>query len=254
MSRHFEEEFRESINMLHFREIDKDRMHNRLLLSQRTSTERKEPVMKKWTFSRAAAAIAACIMITGITTLAVSRIAYYTASSRAGYDYKTAAEMNHHNNMSSVPDAFDNGFAFAGGNDVHVKGKDESGTTTGKWTDLSMDYKNDSDQTVTLSMTARPDAEETREATETRMIEGVTVRFDRDEYLLLPDEDDELDTNTKDRMENDDHFFVSYGSEHAETIFYNGVSFEKDGILYHLYTSDSIGSEVLFQMAAELIG
>ena len=252
MARDFQEEFRESMNALHFREDVKDRMHNKLLLSQRGSAERKEPIMKKWTFSRAAAAVAACVMITGITAFAASRIVFYTASSRADYEYKTASEMNH-TDMPSVPEAFDNGFAFAGGNDVHVEGKDESGATAGKWTDLSVEYKNDSDQTITLSMTARPDAEETRKATETRTIEGLTVRFDRDEYLVLPDEDDELDANTKDRLEKDDHFFVSYGSEHAETVFYNGVSFEKDGILYHLYSADDISSDVLFGMAAELI-
>ena len=31
---------------------------------------------------------------------------------------------------------------------------------------------------------------------------------------------------TKNRMENDDHFFVSYGSDKEETIIYKGVSFE----------------------------
>ena len=252
MARDFKEEFRESMNALHFREETKDRIHNKLLLSQRESAERKEPIMKKWTFRRAAAAVAACVMITGITAFAAGKIAYYTSSSRAGYEYKTASEINN-TNMPSVPDAFDNGFAFAGGNDVHVEGKDESGSVAGKWTDLSVQYKNDSGQTITLSMTEHPNAEETRKATETRMIEGVTVRFDRDEYLVLPDENEKLDANTKDRLEKDDHFFVSYGSERAETIFYNGVSFEKDGILYYLYSADDIGSEVLFGMAAELI-
>ena len=54
-------------------------------------------------------------------------------------------------------------------------------------------------------------------------------------------------------MKTDDHFFVSYGSSEAETIIYKGVSFEQNGIFYHLYTSDNIGSEELFQMAAGLI-
>ena len=252
MARDFQEEFRESMNALHFREDVKDRMHNKLLLSQRESAERKEPIMKKWTFSRAAAAVAACVMITGITAFAASRIVFYTASSRADYEYKTASEMNH-TDMPSVPEAFDNGFAFAGGNDVHVEGKDESGATTETWTDLSVQYKNNSDQTITLSMTAHTDAEETRKATETRTMKGVIVRFDRDEYLFLPDEGNELDAITKERLERDNHFFVSYGSESAETVFYNGVSFEKDGILYHLYTADSIDSDMLFEMAAELI-
>lgn len=253
MAGDFKEEFCESVSMLHFGEDAKERMYNKLLRLQRESEEREDPIMKKRTFSRAAAVVAACIMVTGITVFAASRISYYTASSKAGYDYKTAAEINKNNSMSKVPEAFDNGFSFAGGNNVRVEGRDESGAAAGKWKDLRADYKNRSGQTITLSLTARPETEEKREATETRTIEGLTVRYDRDEYLMLPSEDMELDANTKRRIENDDHFFVSYGSEHSETVFYNSVSFEKDGILYLIYTADNVESRVLFEMAAELI-
>ena len=92
-----------------------------------------------------------------------------------------------------------------------------------------------------------------RTATDSRTIDGIDIQYNCDEYLVLPSEDYELDEAVKNRMETDDHFFVSYGSNEEETIIYKGVSFEQNGIFYHLYSSDNIGSEELFQMAAELI-
>ena len=255
MTRDFEEEFRKSMNALHFRKEDKDRMHDRLLFRLRESVKGKENAMNKWTLKRSAAAIAACLMITGITAFAASKIAYYTASSRAGYEYKTASEMNagNHGELPAVPETLGSGFAFAGGNPVNVEGKDESGSTAGKWKDLHAQYTDPSGKTVTLSLTAHID-EEDRSATEVRTISGIPVRFDQDEYLVLPDENAEPDEDVRARMESDDHFFVSYGSEQPETVIYRNMSFEKDGIGYILFTSDDIDRGTLYRMAAELIG
>ena len=255
LSGDFKEEFRESMNALHFREDGKGRIHDRLLFNQRESAKRKENTMNKWTLKRSAAAAAVCIMITGITAFAASKIAYYTAASGTGYEYKTVSEMNakNHSELPAIPETLGSGFTFAGGNDINVEGKDESGATVGKWKDLDAQYTDPSGKTVTLSLTAHFD-EEDRSATEIRTISGLQVRFDQDEYLVLPDENAELDEDVRTRMETDDHFFVSYGSEQPETVIYRNVSFEKDGIGYTLYTSDDIDSGTLYRMAAELIG
>lgn len=258
MSRQWEDEFRESLNVLHFREDTKDRMHNRILLSQNQVLNRKDKAMKKWTVKNAAAVAAVCVMITGITVFAAARISYYTAFSRSEYDYKTAAEMNkqNHKNYPALPEALGDEFRFSGGKVVHIhtEGKDDSGSTVGKWEDLSAQYSGPSGNTIILSLTTNPDAGEIREATEVKTIAGTRVRYDRDEYLVLPDENYELDEEMRNRLEKDEHFFVSYGSEKQETVIYQFISFEKDGITYTLYTSSSIDSEILFRMAAELIG
>ena len=136
---------------------------------------------------------------------------------------------------------------------MHVNGVDESGNTVGEWNDLQAEYKDKAGKKVAVSATTHPADENDRTATESRTIAGIDVKYNCDEYLFLPDENSELDAAVKNRMENDDHFFVSYGSDKEETIIYKGVSFEQDGVFYHLYTSDSIDSEELFQMAAELI-
>ena len=109
-------------------------------------------------------------------------------------------------------------------------------------------------QPIRTDVSSHNAEDEARTATQSRTISGVDVRYDCDEYLLLPDEDQELDDAVKARMETDDHFFVSYGSEKEETVVYKGVAFEQNGLFYHLYTDDNIDSEELFGMAAELIG
>lgn len=255
MSRNIEEEFRRSIDELRFQPTDKDRLHNKLVWSQIKTNEREANHMKRWTFKRAAAVAAACLMITGVTAFAAGKISSYNASSKAGYDYKTTAQLNDANDSMNptFPESLGNSFSFAGGNNVHVNGVDESGNTAGEWNDLQAEYKDKAGKKVAVSATTHPADENDRTATESRTIGGIDVQYNCDEYLFLPDENSELDVAVKNRMENDDHFFVSYGSNKEETIIYKGVSFEQNGIFYHLYTSDNIGSEELFQMAAELI-
>ncbi len=118
MSRSFEEEFRQSMDELRFHPAVKDRLHNKLVWSQIKTNEREANHMKKWTFKRAAAVAAACFMITGVTAFAAGKIVSYNASSRADYEYKTAAQINEaDNNMNpAFPESLGNGFSFAGGN------------------------------------------------------------------------------------------------------------------------------------------
>lgn len=79
------------------------------------------------------------------------------------------------------------------------------------------------------------------------------MTYNYDEYLFLPDEDTELDVKTKDRMEQDDHFFVSYGSDAQETVCYRNVRFQKGGISYSVFTSDEVSADELFSIAGELM-
>ena len=255
MSRSFEEEFRQSMDKLRFQPADKDRLQSKLVWSQNKTNEREANHMKKWTFKRAAAVAAACFMITGVTAFAAGKIVSYNASSRADYEYKTAAQINEADNSMNpaFPESLGNGFSFAGGNNVQVSGVDDSGNVAGNWDDLHAEYKDKTGKTVAMSVSTHPADEDSRTATESRTIDGIDVQYNCDEYLVLPDEDYELDEAVKDRMETDDHFFVSYGSSEEETIIYKSVSFEQNGIFYHLYSSNNISSEELFQMAAELI-
>ena len=254
MSRAFKEEFRESMNELRFQTEDKDRLRRQLVWSQNRISGNEGLNMKKWTLKKIAAAVAVCVLMTGVTVFAAGKISTYFASSKSGYDYKTTAEINAEKDakMPEIPEKIGNGFLFDGGNKVLVKGVDDAGNTIGKWEDIHATYKA-GDKTITLSLSMHPGDKEGRSSTETRNIDGISVRYDNDEYLYLPDENVQLDLTTQERLKNDDHFFVSYGSEKEETGNQQSVSFKRDGVDYLVYTSDDMSKEDLFQIATELL-
>ena len=216
--------------------------------------------MNKWTLPKAAAVAATCILVTGGTVFAASKIVMYTSFSNSNYDYSSVTEMNsvtsdrQENAEVKMPDFPDSlgGYSFDGGNTVYVAGKDDAGNTLGKWDDLRAVYKNVDGDIVNLTFSNNLSDDENRTPTEIRTIDGITVNFNYDEYLILPDEDEPLETSVQKRKENDDHFFVSYGGE-KETYFFSSAYFTKDGIRYHIYTNDNVSSDDLFKMAEELI-
>lgn len=154
-----------------------------------------------------------------------------------------------------MPEFIGKGFAFKGGNTVKTEGKDDEGNTVMETDDFIADYTDKEGRNVTIRMSQIPYDREGREATNIRMIDGITVNYDFDEYLILPDECCKLDDETKERKENDSHFFVNYGeTEKTENLFYSTVTFEKDGVSYEISSFDDVGEEELFSMAQELIG
>ena len=262
MYHNIEKEFIRSMDTLRFSPEDKERIVGKIIQCQNQTKKSEDTIMKKWTLPKAAAVATACFLVTGGTVFAASKIVMYTAGSNGSYDYSSIAELNDaplgvkNAQELEIPDFPEvlGGYAFDGGNTVHVAGKDDAGNTMGKWDDLSAVYKNADGARVSLLMSVKLPDEEDRTPTETRTIDGITVTYNYDEYLVLPNEDEPLDADVQKRMENDDHFYVSYGSPEKETYFYSGATFVKDGISYHLFSTDKITANELFDMAAELIG
>lgn len=87
------------------------------------------------------------------------------------------------------------------------------------------------------------------------MVGDVVVKYSLDEYLFLPpSQEGQVSQELLDRMENDDHFFISYGSDQEETQMITNLSFDADGVHYCLMTFDtSLTVDELFDMASELI-
>ena len=257
MRNEFEDAFKTSMNTLRFSPEDKKRITEKII---QTHTEQRRINMNKWTLPKAAAIAATCLLVTGGTVFAASKIIMYTASSNANYDYSSATEMNsatpdrQENAEVKMPDFPDSlgGYSFDGGNTVYVAGKDDSGNTLGKWDDLSAVYKNEDGDIVNLTLSYNLSDDENRTPTESRTIEGITVNFNYDEYLILPNENEPLEASVQERKENDDHFFVSYGGE-KETYFFSNASFIKDGVRYLIFTNDDVSADDLFKMAAELL-
>lgn len=261
MYNEIEKEFSRAMNTLHFSPEDKDRMITKIIQHQNRAKKSEDTIMKKWTLPKVAAIIGTCILVSGGTVFAASKIISYEAGSKGTYDYTSVTQMNDATDdvqtstdvkMPEFPDSLGGNYAFDGGNTVYVSGKDDIGNTIGTWDDLRAVYKNAEGGIVNLTLSYNVSDDEYRTPTETRTINGITVAFNYDEYLILPDENDPLEASVQERKENDDHFFVSYGGD-RETYFFSDASFVKDGIRYLIFTNDAVSADDLFSMAEELI-
>lgn len=254
MSRNIEREFQSAMNGLVLSSNDKKRLLEKVMQAGEAHSKSEVIRMKKWSIPKAAAIALAGVMVTGVTTFAASRILSYEASSPAHYTYTSAADMNAEDTDTQVfPETLGEGYIFEGGNDVYVSGKDDAGNTLGNWTDQRAEYHHADGTSISLSVSEKPSDDNGRMPTKTREIAGTTVVYNYDEYLLLPDENAELDPAVKARMETDDHFFVSYGGEEQETYFFRSLSFVKDGISYNLNTMDEVSEDKLFFMAENIL-
>lgn len=257
----FDRQFQATMDRLCFSSREKKRMLSQLTQTATNSESRVIP-MKKRTAGKVFAMIAACMLITAGSALAMSRIMWYEGSSNAGYDYNTTADMaaaqeeaqgTQGTAMPQLPDELTGGFQFDGGVQVKTQGKDEEDNVVGSWKDFHGHYVDAGGKELTVAMSYNLTGDDGRDATEVRSINDVPVTYNYDEYLFLPDEDTELDAKTKNRMEQDDHFFVSYGSDAQETVCYSSVRFQKGGISYSVFTSDKVSADELFSIAEELI-
>lgn len=254
MSVNFEKEYCDSMGKLQFSTREKDRLY-KTLVQAGTSTESEGLFMRKTRFPKAAVIAASCIMIMGATVFAATKIAYLSGSSSSEYDYKTVSEMNaSDNDYPDYPETLGNGFKFDGGNIVKTEGMDESGNTVESWDELEGTYKNSDGKKVHFSVTSRLHAADDDERTPTAVkeIDGTDVAYNYDEYLFVP-VDYEPDNAEKERMEEDAHFFISYGSDEPETKYFSSVYFEQGEIAYTLYTFDDVSQDTLFEMVGDLL-
>ena len=239
---------------IHFSDEEKHDMTERLMAAS-FSQERKGNTMKmkKW---QKVATIAAGILVIGGTVGAAGRQAIIYSWSNSFPDYRSAERISEEAEKLGLPEfpaAFECGFEFEDGNIEHARGEDDAGNSTGSWEELMASYKAADGRTVNLNVTDNY-TEDSRTPTDSRDIDGVTVRYNVDEYLFLPpDSEGNVPEYIAEREESDDHFYVSFGSEEPETTYYKGVSFERDGVHYYLFSTDDVSEDEFMDMAEELI-
>lgn len=92
---------------------------------------------------------------------------------------------------------------------------------------------------------------EERPAVETRVIDGIEVRFYHDTYKFVP-EGYALTEEDQQNLERDD-YFISEGVEEIEMTTISSIIWEQDDIQYELLCHGGCDAETLFEMARELI-
>ena len=266
MSCDFEMQFKESIEDLYFSPSDKERLRDELLgkaisFSGRSEEESEGKTMKKWTIKKIAAVMAIVLVASGGAAYA-SGIISTTSVGSSVFDYKYTYD-NIGNAMSkakidaSIPEEFSNGFQFDKAAVLTVEGSDENGSSIKTWPEIDVHYVNATGEKLSMSIEdASNVVENDKKHTSKREFNGINVNYDLDEYVFLPPEMEEktLPSDMQERLDDDPHFFVSYGSEKEEHEFFSGASFTKDGVHYLIYGMDTtLSDDDLFEMCREVI-
>lgn len=240
---------------VHFTEEEKSRMADRISEAALFSKERTGNTMKMKRWQRVAM-IAAGVLVLGGTVGAAGGTELIRSWSNSFSDYKTAEKISEKASELGM-DAFPNeiaGLKYSGGNIVHNMGEDEAGNSTGDWDELEAEYRDEDGNSICILQSARIEEEDSQEHTDEITIDGTTVLYDDDEYLFLPpDMEGKIDQEILDREKNDDHFFVSYGSDEPETKYYKNASFVKGGIRYLVFSFDDVSEDDLISVARALI-
>jgi hypothetical protein len=205
---------------------------------------------------KAAAIVAACFLVSGGSVYAAGIITGTVSSSMSGYDYTSYNDIANAGKRTGLsvhtPEAFTNGYEFAGINIVNVADTDAEFNKYNKRKELSVTYSKKENPDITLSIGGSDDSKEKFQ--DSRIIDGVTAHYSKVETLYLPENEKPTAAETQ-RAREDSFFEIGYGSDKREEGNYQYISFKKDGETYSLLAmdADNISEEDLCDMTEEVI-
>ncbi len=255
-------EYKESMRRLTFSDETKERMIGNLI---RIDVPQKGGVMKKGIKTGKIVAIAAaCVMIFGITVaasgIAKGVVSHNRLSSRTG-NFEKLADYEEETGLDvKAVETFANGYAFdcLEINDSTVQDGDFNDLES--YSGIGIQYKKKDCPSLSVYMDPARMSDESFDkmnAQENREINGITLYYSKNEYLLLPVTKDNPDPATEEernRAENDPHFFISYGSPERETRYISSVHFYMNDVSYDIISSDTeMTGEEMMDMAEEII-
>ena len=212
---------------------------------------------------KAAVIAMACLVLGGTGVFAAGIITRTIASSPEHYAYTDYSDLEKAEEKAgysvSIPEAFSNGYSFDGISLVYYADADDDNNLHKSATGINVSYKNAEGNTITLSTqkigtvsTSNSNLEDLPYQEKENTDEAILF-YSRTEYLAVPN-DYTPNKEEKDREENDPFFYISYGSDSPETYYNSAVTFDYNGIRYHLSgMSISLSSEEMFGMAQEVL-
>ena len=260
MSDSLERQFQNAMDRLMFSPSEKNRIVEKINAKTKQESGEKN-IMKKWTLGKVAAVAAIVVAASGGVVYAASVITGTSVHANVSdykYTYEQSEQMEKKAGIDAdIPESFSTGYSFDKAAILAPEGLDDTGSVVDTWSEIDVNYVNEAQDTISLSIQDAVHASgESTSHTETREVGGVTVNYDLDEYVFLPPSAEEtgLSPEIQERLENDPHFFIGYGSDTEEHTFFSNISFVKDGVFYLLYGHDtSLSADDLFTMSSEII-
>lgn len=231
----------------------KDRIDERILESQKEAGHMKKLSMKKLVIGVAIG----CLLVSG-GAFAAGRVVSLTSHTykldvckNYGDMEKMEAELGYA--VDSV-EKFSNGYCFEKMSVDDVNGNDADGNTIYTYKDLNIIYEKSGEPTVWLDVAKPVEMPVRKGAPEaTRQVGEITLYYDATTYKFVPS-NYKLTDEDQANLEKD-NFTISYGTAEVEIQTASDVTWEKDGVKYHLMGFDlNIGADDMFDMAEEIMG
>ncbi len=250
------ENYKESMESICFSDYEKERLVHRILDGGTVDGGR---MRRKLDIRKIGIAVAACLMLFSVTAMAAGKVASIISWNRIDTrtdNFEDLEKIEEKAGMDiTAAKSFSNGYSFDHMVVEEMKTQDEDGNDLNQYKGISMEYLKDGMPEIFVNMDPAEvygDDVEYR-ATAVKEVNGVTLRYNYDEYLGLPVGEKATDEEIQ-REETDEHFFISSGTDVRETYYVSSVGFEMDGISYILMGFDlDMTADELFEMAEEII-
>ena len=259
MSGNLIDEYKESMGQVKFSDETKEQMVRSLM--KISSIQNGGAMKKRFGIKKAVIIAAACVMAIGGTAFAYNGIvASRYASNRIGSETTSFGDIAKLEKEAGVDiaavEAFSNGYKFKDMYIMDMGDADEDENEIRSYAGINVTYEKAGCPDVFLDISPNFGEESgTEDAQKTREVDGITLKYSVDEYLFLPPSSEgNVPEEDLKRQEEDNHFFISFGSEERETVFYTNVVFVMDGNTYILATDDTkLSADEIFGMAEEII-
>ena len=230
-----------------------DYLKNKIDLEINSQGEKGEFKMKKRFVLVAAAAL-----VLSVGVFATGKITGTISSSTSFYNYTNYTDMAKAEKKAGfdayAPESLGD-YKFDGITMDNIADIDDAGSKLNKRKAINVDYKNDTDDKVMLSIDKNPDsstplAEQAYQ--EMREIKGEKVYYWRLESVFLPDEKD-ASKEELERSKKDPFFNLAIGSDKREEDASKHLIFDYKGIQYELMAGDNMDVNEFYRMAEEII-
>ena len=257
MSEFRNKEYIESMSLIKLSDEKKEKMISDLT---KISPIRKEGTMKKRLgVKKTAIIVAACIMVFGVTAgaagVATSIVSWNRIDTRTS-NFEDLSKIEEKAGMDiAAIESFSNGYTFKHMEVEEAKTQDAEGNDLRHFKGIDLTYIKEGCPDIYIGMNPAEMFSGSYDSdTAAKEIDGVTVHYNYDEYLNLPDGERPTEEELQ-RAETDKHFYISDGgSDPRYTSYVSTASFEIDGIIYCILGFDlDMTADELFDMAEEII-
>ncbi|WP_277218808.1 hypothetical protein [Peptoniphilus vaginalis] len=229
-----------------------DYLKNKIDLEINSQGEKGEFKMKKRFVLVAAAAL-----VLSVGVFAAGKITGTIASSTSFYNYTKYTDMAKAEKKAGfdayAPESLGD-YKFDGIRMVNLEDMDDTGAKLNKRKAIDVDYKNDADDKVMLSIDKSPESSKAIDEHyhEMREFKGMKVYYWRLESVFLPDEKDATKEELE-RSKKDPFFNLAIGSAKREESASKHLIFDYKGVQYSLMAGDNMDVNEFYDMAEEII-